>query len=94
MAAAFFMKHYYFKNHPKKVFSFLFKESQKKHLHFHFHDERKCHHCFSSFFHGYVLRQHSSKAFLYRQNLKILFSLTLFRGEELYLPPLSISGNI
>ena len=44
-------------------------------LHTHFHDEREFHHCFSSCFHNYFLRCHSSKTFLYWRNRKILISL-------------------
>ena len=72
----FFSKYFYLKNHPKSMY-----------LRSHFHDKRTFHHCFPSCFHGYFLRQQSSKTFLYWQNSKILISLTLFREEELYLPP-------
>ena len=74
----FFSKYFYLKNHPKSMY-----------LRSHFHDKRTFHHCFPSCFHGYFLRQQSSKTFLYWQNSKILISLTLFRGQELYLPPRS-----
>ena len=75
--------------------NFIWRVTQKStYLHSRFNDERKFHHCFSSCFHGYFLRRHSSKTFLYRRNLNILISLILFRGKELYLPSLSISGNI
>ena len=52
----------------------FFKETPIKNtcLNSHFHDERKFHHCFSSFFHGYFLRWHSSRTFLYEQSLKTL----------------------
>ena len=75
-AIFFFSKNVYLKNHPKKHV-----------LHSHFHDERKFHHCFSSCFHCCFLRLHSSKTFLYRRNLKILISITLFRGEKSYYLP-------
>ena len=52
------------KNHPENTY-----------LHSHFHEEREFHHCFSSCFHHYFLRRHSSKTFVHWRNIKILISL-------------------
>ena len=61
--AFFFSEYFYLKNHPKNTY-----------LHSHFHDVREFHHCFSSCFHDYFLRLHSSTTFPYSRNLKILIS--------------------
>ena len=61
--AFFFSEYFCLKNHPKNTY-----------LHSHFHDVREFHHCFSSCFHDYFLRLHSSTTFPYSRNLKILIS--------------------
>ena len=70
-AAAFFIKkpYYFF------LGIYLFKESYKET--WSSHDEREFHHYFSVCFHHYFLRPHSSKTFIYWQNLNYMRVLIL-----------------
>ena len=61
----------------------------------HFHEEREFHHCFSSCFHHYFLRRHSSKTFLSWRNIKILifFKETLSTLNITYITRIYIKSS-
>ena len=71
--AFFFSEYFYLKNHPKNTY-----------LHSHFHDVREFHHCFSSCFHDYFLRLHSSTTFPYSRRFWFLLSDTLSTLKTLF----------